>query len=46
MPEANQIVVMDKGLIVEVGNHEMLMKNKESIINWLRAKIIIFRTDL
>lgn len=25
---ANQIVVMDKGQIVEIGNHEILMKNK------------------
>ena len=25
---ANQIVVMDKGRIVEIGNHEILMKNK------------------
>ena len=32
--QANQIAVMDKGQIVEVGNHETLMKTTDSTTNW------------
>ena len=35
---ADQIVVMDKGQIVEIGNHEQLMKNKRLYYNLIRSQ--------
>lgn len=32
---ADQIIVMDQGHIVEIGNHEELLQNKVIIINFI-----------